>query len=112
MRFNHANPIALNQYNGFVPPTTSSAMFVRNAAGQVVVIGSPEQNSPEAYQADMSEFQSRLKNHNWYYHLSANQDVYTNGYLNEKAMMEMIHRRGGVFETLWETERRRHLDNV
>ena len=111
MRFNHANPIDINQYNGFVPPVTSNVMFIRNAAGQVVVIDNPDLNSPEAVQAEMSEFQSRLKNHNWYYHLSANQDVYTNGYLNEKAMMETIRRRGGVFETLWETERRRHLNH-
>lgn len=99
-------------YNGFVPPNPSNnVIFGHNANGQAVVFSDPGLNSPDAIIADMNELRSRISNHNWYYKYHSNLDVFSEGYRNEQAIQAIVKRRGGVFLTIWETERSRHLMN-
>lgn len=97
-------------YNGFVPPAFSNGVvFGTDTTGRTVVVSHLASTSQEALNADMAELRSRLAHHNWYYRYHENLETFTAGYRNEQAILAIIKRRGGVFETIWETERHRHL---
>ena len=85
-------------------------VFGQDANGQTVAFPNPGFDSQEAVVSDMNEFRSRLSAHNWYYKYHSNLDVFSEGYRNEQAILAIIQRRGGVFETIWDTERRRRLN--
>lgn len=112
MRNNAFNPHnnAESDYNGFVPPSYSTPMvFGTDASGRPVILIDPSFNSPEALNADMAELRERISRHNWYYRYHSNLEVFTEGYQNEQAIQAIVQRRGGVFATIWDTERHRHL---
>lgn len=101
---------------GFTPPLFQNTLvFGKDANGRPVIVPG---NSVDFYQsqaaidADMAEFRQRLGSHDWYYRLHGNLDTFSQGYYNEQAIEAIVQRRGGVFATIWETERRRHLATV
>lgn len=111
MRFNHPEQITYpsNDFNNLPQPSGQSLIFTRDASGNTVVVSDANTLTPEAYNKDLSELRARLDSHNWYYHLQCDSGVYHNGYHNEQAILQIVRRRGGIFKTIWETERSRHL---
>lgn len=107
MRFNNSSAIPLSCYNGFVPPTSNVSMHT-DANGQTVVYHHVENQSYD-FQQDLQELHTRLQNHNWHYKFHQNLDVYNAGYHNERAILKLVERHGGIFTTIWETERSRNL---
>jgi hypothetical protein len=114
MRFNHPNQISLpsGNYNGFTPLADQSLIFAKDASGNTVIVTDPKTLTPESYSQDLSELRARIESHNWYYHLHNDIGTYNSGYHNEQAILQIVQRRGGIFKTIWETERRRHLSAV
>lgn len=107
---NNGSMVPAQGYNGFVPPSYDAGMtFGKDSNGRAVVFANPGFDTQEALNQDMNELRQRINNHNWYYKYHSNLDVFSEGYRNEQAIQLIVQRRGGVFATIWETERARHL---
>ena len=108
MSFEHSAPYTAS-YNGFIPPTGDTAIFVKDSQGRTLLLQDPSLNSNEAYERDLNELRQRMRIHDWYYHLRNELDSYTRGYHNEQAMLELVRRRGGIFQSIFEAEKRKHV---
>lgn len=96
-------------FNGFAPTQGQAMVFAKDASGKTVIVSNADMLSPEAYNRDLSELRARIDSHNWFYQIQSDPNVYNQGYLNEQAMLQIVRRRGGIFKTIWETERARRL---
>lgn len=112
----HSIKIPQAANNGQNPPVFQNTLvFGKDVNGRPVIIPGASADffqSQAAINADMAEFQQRIGTHDWYYRLHGNLDIFSQGYYNEQAIEAIVRRRGGVFATIWDTERRRHLATV
>ena len=57
---------------------------------------------------ELQSFRDMIFSHNWYYDYSKSLDVFNAGYNNEVAIVGIVNRKGGVYKTIWETEKNRN----
>lgn len=100
-----------NGYTGFTPPTGVPQLLIgKDNFGRPVIIsdGSVPYDPNASYEADLSMLRSMIANHDWYYKYRNDHGIYMSGFRNEQEIENLIRRRGGVFETIWNTEKTRH----
>lgn len=108
----YGKPTSVAQnYNGFTPPESNFLEFGLDSNGKSIILSQSVLNTQEAVSSDMNEMMQRIYTHNWFYRLHANLDIFSEGYRNEQAILLIVQRRGGVFATIWNTEKQRHLCN-
>ena len=106
-------PTISDPFNGFTPPSGPQMVFGQDAHGRPIVLQDANAYNPQqAYEADFQRFQQLLRDFDWYYLYRNDPRVQHQGYLTEQEIENLVRRHGGVFSTIWQTERSRHLVNT
>lgn len=96
---------------GFTPPAgVQQLTFGRDITGRPIVIGdgSVPYDPQASYEADLSLLRRLIAEHDWYYKYRDDHGQYMRGFRNEQQIENLVRQRGGVFETIWNTEKVRH----
>ena len=113
-QFNNTPP-AISGFPGFTPPPGAPQLLIgRDVYGRPVIIsdGSVPYDPNASYEADISLLRNMIANHDWYYKYRDNQGSYMRGFHNEQQIEDLVRRHGGVFETIWQTEKNRHTSGM